>query len=263
MKTKLFSALAAVSLFALSLAALPAAAQEWGNLKGRVVYGGEKPAVMFETISADKEFCSPHKPVNESIVVGDGNGLANVVVFLYVATGGKAPAVHPSYEETAKAVVEMNNEKCRFEPHVVLLRTTQTLALGNKDTVGHNSKVDTFSTPSINPIIPAGGVYEHSLPAEERLPARVSCSIHPWMRGWIVVKESPYMAVTNEKGEFEIANLPVGSLTFQFWQETAGYLDKVQVDGKDTAWARGRVDVEIKPGDNDLGTITVPAAEFK
>ena len=72
---------------------------------------------------------------------------ANVVVYLYLR--GKTAPVHESYSETADAKVTLDNDKCRFEPHVCLLRTSQTLVVGNKDDVGHNTKIDTRDMISI------------------------------------------------------------------------------------------------------------------
>ena len=46
--------------------------------------------------------------------------------------------------------------------------------------------------------------------AEEALPATVSCSIHPWMRGYMLPRKDKYFAVTKPDGSFEISNLPAG-----------------------------------------------------
>ena len=42
---------------------------------------------------------------------------------------------------------------------------------------------------------------------------------------WVIL-DHPYAAVTDEKGNFEIPNLPAGTHEFNVWQESAGYLDK-------------------------------------
>ena len=157
----------------------------------------------------------------------------------------------------------MDNEHCRFAPHVVLLRTTQTLVVGNTDQVGHNTKVDTVANVPINPIIPAGGELKQQFPKEERLPALVSCSIHPWMSARLVVKESPYMAVSDEDGKFTIENLPVGEWTFQVWHETCGNVQQVTIGGKATKWSRGRVEFEVEEGENDLGEIKIKSSVLK
>jgi hypothetical protein len=232
-----------------------ASAQEWGDLKGRFVFDGTAPAPEAITVTKDIDFCGKHKLVSEKIVVGPDGGIRNLLVWLYVGRGGAAPAVHPSYAETAEAKVKLDNKNCRFEPHVALLRTSQTLVVGNSDPIGHNSKFSTFANAPINPIIPANSETEHQFSAPERLPVPVSCSIHPWMNGWVRISDHPYMAVTDKSGNFEIKNLPAGDWTFQFWHEASGYVQDVKVDGKAVNWSKGRLEVPIKPGVNDLGEI--------
>ena len=42
------------------------------------------------------------------------------------------------------------------------------------------------------------------------------------MLGWLVVSDHPYVAVTNEKGEFTLSNVPPGNYKIEVWQETLG-----------------------------------------
>jgi hypothetical protein len=237
--------------------------QEWGSLSGTFLYGGDPPTPAKLTPTKDVEYCGKFDLVDEKIIVNPENkGLANVVITLNPARGVKVP-VHPDYESSAAGEVVMKNDGCRFEPRVALVRTTQTLVIANPDAVAHNSKLDCLANNGRNPIIPAGQNVKEKFTKEERLPVNVSCSIHPWMSGRVVIKEHPYMAVTDKDGNFTIANLPAGTWEFQIWHESPGYVQDVSVDGKKTKWSRGRVEVEIKPGDNKLGTIEMPAASFK
>ena len=52
------------------------------------------------------------------------------------------PKAHPDYANTANDVVMMNNRNCRFDPHVVLVRTTQQFQVGNADPIGHNALIN-------------------------------------------------------------------------------------------------------------------------
>lgn len=256
LRTTLLAAFVALGL------ASPASA-EWGNLSGQFIYDGAAPTPAPVLVTKDQQVCGIHNLVDEVLTVNPTNkGLAGVVVFVYVDRGGKAPEIHPSYVETAKAEVRFDNLNCRFEPHVVLLRTTQTLVIGNRDPIGHNSKVDTVKNAPINPIIPANGEVKQNFSKEERLPSKVTCSIHPWMNGWVVIKETPYMAVTDADGRFEIANLPTGKWSFQVWHEKSGYIDSVVLGGKKTKWSKGRFEHQIASAANDLGEIMVPATVF-
>jgi hypothetical protein len=191
------------------------------------------------------------------------NGIANVIVHLYVARGGKQPPVHESYKAAEKGEVVLDNHQCRFEPHIAVLRTTQTLIAGNKDPVGHNTNLATLKNPAQNVLIPAQGNLKLNFSMEESLPTPVSCNIHPWMKGYVVIKEHPYVGVSDKDGKLTIKNVPVGKWTFQFWQEASGYLADVTFKDKPTKWERGRVEIEVKAGANDLGVIKVAPSVFK
>jgi plastocyanin len=240
------------------------AAGGWGHLKGKFVYDGAPPKAPAVQITKDQAFCGEFDLVDESLLVNAENkGLANVVVALYLKRGAEAPDVHESYADSVSAAVELDNENCRFEPHVTLLRTSQTLHVVNSDQVGHNTKIDTLDNPASNVTVPVGGSFDQQFTASERRPAAVSCSIHPWMKGWLIVQESPYAAVSNKDGEFEIANLPSGNWTFHVWHGAGGNIDEVTVNGKTTKWSKGRVDFAIQPDQTmDLGEVKVSPDMF-
>ncbi len=160
----------AVTLLA-SCCATWVAAADWGHLTGTLVYDGTPPKPAPINVTKDVPVCGKHNLVDESLMVNpDNKGIADIMVYVYVKKGDPKPAVHPDYEKTANDEVRIDNKGCRFEPRVVLLRTTQTLVVGNKDPVGHNTKIDTFTNPPMNPIIPAGADLKQKFPLPERRP---------------------------------------------------------------------------------------------
>ena len=236
---------------------------QWGDLSGQFIYDGEAPKANAVVVTKDQEVCSKTPLADEALTVNPTNkGVSGIVLFLDVARGKKAPTPHPDYEASKDAEIRIDNLSCRYEPHVALLRTSQTLVVGNKDSVGHNTKVDTVKNVPINPIIPAGQDIKQKFPQEERLPTKISCSIHPWMNAIIVIKDTPYMAATDADGKFAIKNLPVGKWTFQVWQEKAGYIDSATVAGKKEKWSKGKFELEIKAGENSMGEIKLDPATF-
>ena len=242
----------------------PPAEGGWGNLTGTFVVDGSASEQQPLNITKDVEFCTQNPPLSEAVVVNEANGgLKNVVVYLYLSRGDDPPPVHESYAAGATEPVTLDNQWCRFDDHIVGVRTGQTLVVQNSDQVAHNTKIDALANAPINPILPAGAEVEKVFEREERLPIQVSCSIHPWMQGYVVVKDHPYFAITDENGHFEIKNLPTGDWSFQVWHETAGYMDEVEVDGEETEWSKGRVDVAISPGDNQLGEVQLAADLFE
>ena len=235
----------------------------WGNLTMRFVYDGDPPAQQKARVTKDEEFCTKQPPMEESLVVNpDDRGIANVVAFLYVGRGDPQPTPHPSYEETANGVVELDNQWCRFEPHIRVVRTSQTLRINNKDEVGHNTKAD-LTEGAFNDIISKGDHIDKQLTSAERMPVPVSCNIHPWMKGHLVVKDHPYVAVSDASGRINMQNIPSGTWTFQVWHEKSGNVSTVTIDGKSAEWKRGRFDQVVQVGENDLGDIVIAPALFE
>lgn len=255
--------LCSLSLLICGSWANPARTQEWGNLRGQVLFAGQPPEPQKLKITKDEEECCKHNLVDESIRVNaENHGLQNVVVYLYPAANQKVP-VHPDIDVQRETEPELDNNACRFAPRVVLLRTGQNLLVGNSDPIGHNVMVDTQRNPPLNVTIPSGGSIKKAFDAEERMPVPVSCSIHPWMRGWLLIRDCPYMAITDEHGRFEMRNLPVGKWEFVFWHERAAFLTEVKVNDQKRQWRRGRVELTIPAGELDLGVIEVAADHFK
>lgn len=239
------------------------ASAQYGSLKGKFVLKGTAPTPTAINVTKDQEVCGKHNLHNESLTVGEGGGIANVVVYLSLGRGQKAPAPHSSYEQSATAEVHLDNLDCRFEPHVLGMWTSQSLNIGNKDPVGHNTKIDCVKNSAINPIVPANSNLMQKFPKAESRPVPISCSIHPWMKGFLLIQDHPYFAVSDADGSFTIAELPVGKWEFQAWHEVPNYLTEVTRGGKKEKWKKGKFEVEIKPGDNDLGQIDVDLAQFK
>lgn len=228
-------------------------AQEWGDLSGTFAFKGSPPAATPLSITKDQEVCGKVKLVDETLVVNkENNGIQNVVV--YLADTAK-PKIHADYEAAAKGEVVLDNANCRFEPHVQGIRVGQTLIIGNKDPVGHNTKADFFSNTPFNDLIPASGQVKKTFAKAEGQPSPISCSIHPWMTGYLLIREDPYFAISDKDGKFTIKNLPAGEHTFVVWSNK--FISNVSVDGKATTWARGRVKMNIKAGQNSLGKVEV------
>jgi plastocyanin len=232
---------------AVTFLSVGAATAQWGTLKGRFVYDGKAPAP--EKIDTGKEpACAKHAVVYEELVVGADGGLANVVIYV----SSKDVKVHPDYEKTAKDTVRYDNKHCRFAPHVMAVRISQTLELHNSDGFAHNSNLSPIRDVAINPLLSPDAKTDYKFEREQKIPVPISCNIHPWMKGYIVVRDDPYVGVSKEDGTFEIVNLPVGELEFTLWHEKVGWLNV------GTAKKKGQFKMKIEEGDgNDLGDIKV------
>ena len=84
-----------------------------------------------------------------------------------------------------------------------------------------------------------------------------SCTIHNWMNSRIVMRDSPYMAVSDADGTFTIENLPVGKHQFQVWHPISNYVKEMKIDGKTVKDRKGIIEIDVQQGDNDLGNIVI------
>lgn len=248
----------------LVLASSPLQSAEWGTLTGRFVFDGEPPVPAKIDLNKDVDVCSKKPPIDEDLLVNAENrGVANIVVTLELKKGASLPAIHPEYAKTAQAKVRMTNKYCRFEPRITTLRTTQTLVIGNDDDVAHNSLAYlTYNTP-FNVTIATGSNFEKQLDKSERRSAMIKCSIHGWMKSWLVIREHPYVAVTDKDGRFTIRNLPTGEWTFQFWQEKAGYVSHIDLGGQKVEDKKGLYQLPIDREKVDLGDIRLEPKLFE
>ena len=79
---------------------------------------------------------------------------------------------------------------------------------------------------SINRFPPAASI-PYKVQKEDAVPAKVTCSIHPWMIAYMLPRKNGYFAVTDADGKFEIANVPAGEpLEIQVWHESGAAAGK-------------------------------------
>jgi len=228
------AALALVALF--SVASL-ASAEGWGTIKGKITY--EKDAKLPDNpevnITADKPFCTKDGKIyrDEWVVDSKTRGIKNVIVWLTSATASKVrlpdwdeKLIHKDLKEVPKKL-EVDQPICSFTPRVIVLREGTELIFKNSAKVSHNVSIDGGDMgPKINTAIPAGKDLSVGSVKARHLPIEYKCTIHPWMKGWLISFRHPYYAVTNEKGEFEIKNAPAGKWRLQIWHEGAGFVQK-------------------------------------
>lgn len=229
---------------------------ETGDLKIHFEYGGDAPVPTAIDVNKDVQFCGKSKLMNERLLVNAKNkGLKNVVVYVYTGRGGSKLDAVPATNKT----LTLANDACRFEPHIVIAQTGDTLKVTNPDAVGHNANLGFFNNKQQNFTIPAGQEKTVALEESEPAPIPVDCNIHPWMKSYVVVLDHPFAAVSDENGVLTIKGLPAGEeLVFRVYHE-AGGIKEVEIDGKSEEWSRSRFKVDIKPGMNDLGTVVIPA----
>lgn len=236
----------------------------WATIRGQFIYGGDQPPQM-PPYDVTKEFaiCTINgtPPPQETLLVDSASGgIKNVAIYLR-----NASRVHESAEPKG-GNVEFDQRHCVFLTHVVAVTVGQSLDIKNSDPTGHNTNI--LGT-GFNQLIPQGASIPYKVQKDAAVPAHVVCSIHPWMSAYMLPREDGYVAVSDESGRFEIANVPAGEeLEFQVWHESgaapAGGLVGTTPDAPDLKWSnRGRVTLTLQPDEVKEIKVIVPANAFR
>ena len=209
-----------------------------GTLTGKVVLtGGAKalpPLIAMGSDVKDKEVCAAVDVPDERLVLGTGNGVANVFVYL-----PKAPKNGKQLEAASDPFL-FDQKNCRFLPHCVVLPVGQTVKVLSDDSVAHNTHTYPNKNQGVNSGVAPGdreGKLEFVYRKSEAQPLSVKCDYHTWMTAYHLPLDHPYAAVTDAEGAFTIPDLPVGKHTFVVWHEA--------VDGN---FVERKLVVEIQSG---------------
>ena len=198
----------------------------YGTLKGQVLLAGNPPAanVLFAQgkASKDPDVCAKEGAIpNERLVVdASSKGVKNVLVYIPKPVG---PISDEAKSAASQVEVIFDQKNCIFEPHVLGVMRGAQVVIKNSDPVSHNVNSALRNNP-FNPILAASQSSKQIMEGAERSPGQVTCSIHPWMVSWWMVFDSPYFAVTDAQGNFEIKNVPAGSQKVVVWQEAAKFI---------------------------------------
>jgi plastocyanin len=206
-------------------AAGPSAAGGVGTIRGVVSLKGEPPE-MREI--ANQPCHAGATPLHEETVVADDHGhLANVVVFLR-----EAPASSGGSSSTGPVVLDQVN--CQYVPHVLAIRTGQTLRVKTSDPAVHNVHTMSAANPARN-ISMDGGAAPVDLTFARPEEFTVRCDIHPWMNARVHVFDHGQFAVTKPDGSFELKDVPAGQYTLVFRHELFGDIEEtIDVADKQT-----------------------------
>jgi len=190
-----------------------------GNLKGQVYLDGPPPpARVYHLIfSPNIEFC-------RSISDGQGNrilyefktaldgGLEDVVVSLVGVKKGKPFNLNP--------IIWLEN--CQIRPFVTPIRNGHPVTIANNDPIFHDIQgysLDAKYTFQMfnKPVLAKATVHEEVQFRPEHYIFRTQCGVHDYMQSWGIAVGNPYYAVTDDKGFYEIENIPPGTYYLLAW----------------------------------------------
>ena len=192
-----------------------------GTLTGVVKFVGTPPKVEPLHVNKNRDVCGDDKP-SEALVLGPNQAVKGSVILVEGVTQGKKGA----------GDVVIDNHRCLFVSHVTAAMPGERVRVKNSDAVLHNTH-GFFGKPTVfNLALPNK---DQMIDITKRLTksgvVHVLCDAHPHMFGWIVLHDSPYFAVTDERGAFKIDGIPPGTYKVTMWHE--GFRAKgVDKDGR-------------------------------
>jgi hypothetical protein len=188
-----------------------AAAVGGGTVSGRLILEGgySKPKAL--PVFKSRGFCGA-SVANETLIVGRDGGVKNGVVIL-----------HPSDRLALGLPSELvlDNRRCAFAPHVQVAGVGSDLLLKNSDPILHTVHARLGSETLFNVGLPK---WRQVIKRLDRAGVvKINCDVlHTWMTAAIVVTDSPYFAVSDEKGVFSFDAIPAGNYEIEIWHERLG-----------------------------------------
>lgn len=129
------------------------------------------------------------------------------------------PVAHAALRAAPSRPAVMVQKNKMFNPHVLAIEVGGQVSFPNEDPIFHNA----FS--NFNGQIFDVGLYKpgssRTVSFERVGVVRVFCNIHPQMSAVIAVLPTPYFAVSDKNGAFEISNVPPGDYEFHVFHERA------------------------------------------
>ena len=166
-------------------------------------------------------------PTTHFFVVGSKGEFADVVVSLKNVTGKSTGASAPP------AVLDQKG--CIYVPGIFAVQTGQKIIVKTSDSCPHNvHTISTAGNGEHNDVQMAGGAdLTYTFDKPEAF-LKFQCDVHPWMKSWVTVVDSPYFSVSDKDGKFIIKNVPPGKYTVEANHRKLGAQTQ---------------DVEVKDGD--------------
>jgi plastocyanin len=180
-----------------------------GVLEGTIKFKGEVPVNHSHMVVNNPDFCGASVLDETYLVDPTHHGIKNVVISIEGITRGKK-------ESTSTIMIE--NKKCHFAPHMMTGMAGDSYEIRNEDPVLHNTHLYVEETSILNVAMPSGGKNIRRSIGQPAI-IKVKCDAHKFMLGWVFVSDSPYLAITNDEGSYQISEIPEGTYKVRIWHE--------------------------------------------
>lgn len=223
--------LASLSFWAVPLPAYEeTAVTDGGKVVGVVKFAGTIPESRKLNVVKDQDYCGTTL-FSDELVISKDKLVKSVVVSIEGISKGK---------KITKSMVVLDNNKCRFQPHAQAAVAGSEIDVKNSDPKLHNTHAYLGKITVFNLALPnQGQVIKKKLRPQPGL-VTVKCDAHNWMSAVIPTFDHPYFSISDEKGAFDIGDIPPGKYKLVAWHEILGTQQK-----EITVPAKGEVKVEF------------------
>ncbi|AUX41908.1 hypothetical protein SOCE26_033330 [Sorangium cellulosum] len=183
-----------------------------GTIKGVVKLAGKPIEMKVPAGRKDAEVCKDKELKHNAVVVNDGK-LKDT--FVRIEVGGvkgafPAPDAHAAIDQ----------KDCMYEPRIQGVVSGQQVDIRNSDRTMHNVHTykgaeTLFNKAQPRNAEPITGAWKDGI-------VKLTCDIHPWMRGFVVVTDHPFFAVSGDDGAFTIEKVPAGKYKVEAWHARYG-----------------------------------------
>lgn len=199
------------------------------DISGQIRLEPPYPIAQVVKVKKKVQDSCDNEQISKSLLVTSKGGVANVVLWLegtFSAQGGSTSGGEA--RSLPEQFVILDQKRCNFEPHVILIPPGARLRVLNSDPLAHDVRafdaadmlfridMDTKAKPEERNF-QKSGIYV------------IRCGLHPWMHAFAVQAAHDFYAVTNEDGTFVLKNIPSGKQTLHLWHETLGEV-KIPLD---------------------------------
>ncbi len=185
------------------------------TITGTVTYEGDVPKLKPLAMDADPACAKKHPtpPPSEALVLGEGNTMGNI--FVRVVKGLPAGKTYPPPKDPAV----MDQDGCRYKPHVFGIMIGQSFKILNSDGILHNVHALPKINKPFNMAMPANRTEASATFDKEEGFFQIKCDVHPWMNAWAAVTTHPFFSVTGKDGKYTISGLDPGTYEIEAWHE--------------------------------------------
>jgi len=188
-----------------------------GAIAGRVVLKGELPEMKplaVEPSHKDRAVCGAEIPY-ERHIFGPDNAVKNAVMALAKVPGAPKPAPRK---------ISLDNQRCRFVPHVQATTQGSVLRITSQDKGVLHSAMGVMTNTFNVAISSPEQVIEQKLNRPGQTP--IKCSTHGWMEAHVWVFPHEFFAVTSIEGKYRIEGIPPGKYEVKLVHEGLDAGDK-------------------------------------